>query len=66
MKLTAANKQYIDNMSYKELLHHWAFAPATDRWLYGETGRYWSERIKELREAEAEHVTVAKALGRDK
>jgi len=65
MKLTAENKASIDGRSYEDLLGHWRNAPVGDPWFEGETGRYWSERMKEMREAGANHVGASKRIGWD-
>ena len=49
MRLTAENKVLIDRMSYSGLLSYWRFAPAGDSWFLGPTGRYWEQRMEELR-----------------
>ena len=49
MDLTPENKQHIDSLSYYALLEKWRFAPAGDAWFHGETGKYWGDRMTELR-----------------
>jgi len=63
MKLNQQNKQYIDNLSYGQLLSRWRFSPIGDPWFQGETGKYWSERMAELQAQGADHVGTSKALG---
>lgn len=66
MTLTQANKDFIDSLGYEALLRHWRYAPIGDPWFDGETGSYWSERMKALREApggNARHVSASKTLG---
>lgn len=63
MELTPENKAHIDAMSYEQLLRNWRFAPSGDVWFRGETGKYWGERMKELREKCADPVAVSKRLG---
>jgi hypothetical protein len=64
MNLTPENKKHIDGLTYNALLGHWRFAPVGDPWFQGETGKYWSERMKELRDRpETDHVGTSKALG---
>jgi len=46
VKLTPENKAHIDALSYQGLLSHWRFAPSGDPWLQGETGDYWSKRMR--------------------
>lgn len=65
MDLTDANKQQIDSMGYEYLLSRWRNAPVGDLWFQGETGKYWSERMKELRHAGADHVGASKNIGWD-
>jgi hypothetical protein len=52
MDLTPENRTTIDGMSYEDLLRKWRFAPAGDEWFQGETGKYWAERMKQLRESD--------------
>ena len=66
MKLTEENKAKIDAKSYESLLSHWRFAAVGDPWFEGETGKYWGERMKELREAGANHVGASKHIGWEK
>jgi len=63
MELTEKNKGMIDDMSYTQLLSRWRFAPIGDPWFQGETGKYWGERMAELRDQGADHVGASKALG---
>lgn len=66
MKLTPEHKAEIDAKTYQQLLGHWRFAPAGDPWFEGETGKYWGERMKELRSqpgGQDEHVRSSKTLG---
>lgn len=63
MDLTPKNKEAIDGMSYESLLAKWRFAPVGDPWLQGETGDYWSKRMKELKNQGADHVGASKQIG---
>jgi hypothetical protein len=66
MKLNQKNKEHIDSLSYEQLLSHWRFAPAGDPWFEGETGNYWSERMKFLRSqpnGNDQHVAASKSIG---
>lgn len=65
MDLTPENKKKIDDMSYESLLSSWRFATAGNAWFQGETGQYWSKRMKELRENSADHVGASKSIGWD-
>lgn len=66
MNLSPENKAYIDSLSYEQLLRCWRLAPIGDDWFQGETGEYWSKRMKELRESGADHVGATKNIGWDK
>lgn len=66
MDLTPENKASIDARSYEGLLSHWRFAAVGDPWFQGETGKYWSARMAELRAAGANHVGASKTIGWDK
>lgn len=66
MKLTKSNKEFIDSLSYICLLERWRFAPVGDVWFEGETGDYWKNRMKELRDkpdGQKEHVNASKIIG---
>ena len=61
MNLTPENKQYIDALSYEELLSRWRFAPPGDPWFQGETGKYWADRMEAKRGED--HSTISKKIG---
>lgn len=64
MELTKNNRETIDSMSYEELLSNWRFAPTGDPWLEGETGKYFGERMSELKTRDPEAaVAASKAIG---
>jgi hypothetical protein len=66
MDLTPQNKAHIDSLSYQGLLSRWRFAPVGDPWFQGEAGKYWGERMKELREkpgGNAKHASASKTIG---
>ena len=63
MDLTKENKAQIDSLPYETLLADWRFARVGDKWFQGETGKYWAERMRELREKGADHVATSKAIG---
>ena len=66
MDLTAENKKTIGDMDYEGLLSRWRYAPSGDPWFQGETGKYWGERMKELRSlpgGDLEHTRASKAIG---
>ena len=63
MELTEENKKHIDSLSYEQLLQKWRFAPSGDKWFTGETGKYWGERMNELKAQGADHVGASKRIG---
>lgn len=66
MELTKQNKEYIDSLNYEELLRQWRNAPAGDSWFEGQTGSYWSMRMRELRDmpdGNDRHVAASKNIG---
>ncbi len=66
MDLTDENKKIIDGKSYEQLLRGWRNTPSESPqavWFQGETGTYWGERMKELRNQGADHVGASKAIG---
>lgn len=66
MKLTEENKKHIDTLSYEWLLSDWRNAPAGSPWFQGETGKYWGERMAELRAqsgGDGRHVAASKRIG---
>ena len=66
MTLTDELKQLIDGMTYERLLYGWRHTKLGDPMMQGETGDYWRQRMRELRESpggEAEHVRASKAIG---
>lgn len=52
MELTPANKATIDSMTYEQLLARQQSAPKGNVWLEGETGQYWVQRMKSLRQGQ--------------
>jgi len=67
MDLTQKNQDYIDSLSYQDLLWHWRMAPVGDPWFQGATGAYWSDRMAILRRQNpAEHVRSSKTIGWEK
>lgn len=62
MELTPENKDYIDRLSYMELLKRWRFDKIPDPWFEGETGKYWSQRLAELRSS-VDYVAISKRIG---
>jgi hypothetical protein len=65
MKLNDTNKNYIDSLDYEEMLRKWRFAGAGDELFCGETGDYFSKRMKKLK-SQCDHVAISKKVGWDK
>ena len=63
MKMTEQEKREIDAMSYEDLLRACRFASAGDPRFQGDRGEYWAERMRQLREAGADHVGASKRIG---
>lgn len=49
MRLTPHSKDFIDRLSYEELLSHWHESDLDDTWFKGETGAYWANRLRACR-----------------
>ena len=66
MKLTPEIKAEIDGMSYMSLLSRWRFAPIGDEIFQDESGKYYSDRMFALKNADpAAAVSASKAIGWD-
>jgi len=64
MDLTPERKKTIDEMSYEGLLSRWRNAPLGDEWFQGETGKYWGERMAELKKQDpGGAVAASKVIG---
>lgn len=63
--MTEAEKKWIDEASYDQLLDHWRYAPAGDRFFVGDTGTYYKEIMAKRRTevGNAAHVAASKRLG---
>ena len=62
--MTDTEKAAMDAMTYEDMLRVWRFAPAGDRRFQGERGRYFADRMAQMRAAEADNgVGVSKKLG---
>lgn len=70
MNLTPKLKQFIDGLTYQQLLSRWRFAPIGDPWFQDETGEYFAQRMADLRNADETggqvHVAASKNLGWEK
>ncbi len=62
---TNAEKDWIDNATYQELLRRWRHAPVGDPMFQGDTGDYYSKVMAEKRSAVGPVAAVAasKAIG---
>tara|TARA_Y100001973_G_C5188828_1_gene329587 strand:+ start:1846 stop:2043 length:198 start_codon:yes stop_codon:yes gene_type:complete len=59
-------KEYIDSLSYEQLLSAVRFAPIGDPLFQGEKGEYWLKRMNQLRskpDGEEMHVNASKSIG---
>lgn len=65
MFLTAAVKAQIDALTYEQLLEGWRHTPVGDPMFQGESGTYWAQRMRQLREqlGNAQHVAASKRIG---
>ena len=64
MELTEENKNHINSLGYESLLRKWRFASSEDKWIQGETGTYWGQRMSMLRDVDpAGAVTASKNIG---
>lgn len=66
MQLTPETKSEIDSKSYDELLAGWRFLPVGCDMMQGDTGKYWSTRMNELRAlpgGDERHTAASKAIG---
>ncbi len=66
MKLTKENKDYIDSLSYTDLLYKWRFTVVGDPLFQDETGEYFGNRMRELRNkpgGNKMHVAASKLIG---
>lgn len=68
MDMTQELKAQIDAKSYEQLLSRWRNAPVGDPMFQGESGKYWAERMSELRSepgGNSRHVAASKSIGWD-
>lgn len=63
MELTEKLKAEIDQRSYVSLLEQWRMAPLGDQMFQGESGKYFAQRMKELRGSGVDHVSASKSIG---
>ena len=64
MKLTDELRKEIDGMSYVGMLYKWRFAPIGDELFQDESGKYFSNRMFALRDADPDAaVTASKKIG---
>lgn len=63
--MTEAQKHWIDNATYNQLLGRWRSAPSGDLMFQGETGDYYAKKMKEKRAeiGDAAHVKASKEIG---
>ena len=64
MKLTPELKAEIDTKDIEQLLSKWRFAPIGDPLMADESGKYWGERMAELRSQDNDaYVRASKSIG---
>ena len=66
MDLTPELKKQIDSRSYESLLQEWRFAPSGKPIFQGESGKYFGDRMAELRAqpgGNERHVSASKSIG---
>ncbi len=63
--MTDAQKEWIDNATYQDLLRHNRFAPVGDPMFMGDTGDYYGKVMAEKKAAEPSPAAVSKAIGWD-
>jgi hypothetical protein len=65
MTLTQEQKDYIDEMTYIEMLRLWRTVPAGDPLFVGETGIYFGKIIaeKRIQVGPEEHTAASKSIG---
>ena len=62
--MTDEEKHWIDNASYEDLLRKWRFAPCSDAFFQGETGKYMAKAMTEKRIADPDGaVAASKRIG---
>jgi hypothetical protein len=64
--MTEAEKKWIDNASYRDLLYKIRFAPVGEPMFTGDTGEYFVKVQRERRAApggDGEHVRASKEIG---
>ncbi len=55
-------KEWIDNVSYVELLWKWRHSPVGSPWFQGEIGDYYKKVMQEKKQ-KADHVAASKEVG---
>ena len=68
MKIRKEHKNWIDGATYEEMLRRLRFSPAGDPLFIGDTGKYFSDVLKEKKEkvGQAEAAVVSKKVGWDR
>ena len=62
MELTKELKQQLDNMSYRDMLEKWRYAPVGAAVFQGESGEYFRKVMLEKKE-KVNHVAASKDVG---
>lgn len=63
--MTPAQKQWIDEASYEDMLRRWRMSPIGDEIFQGAAGDYFAEVMAEKRKkaGDAEHTAASKRIG---
>jgi len=65
--LTEEEKKRIDSMSLESMLYKWRFEPSSTGYFQGDRGKYFSNRMFKLRDANPkEWAAASKRIGWDK
>lgn len=63
--MTQETKDYIDSLSYHEMLRQWRHSPLDTKIFQGESGKYFAKRMGEKKNelSHAEQVATSKSIG---
>jgi len=64
MDLNKENKAFIENLDIEQLLYKVRYAKIGDKWMQGQTGKFWMDRLATLRNKDNEaYVRASKDIG---
>jgi hypothetical protein len=63
--MTQETKDYIDSLSYYEMLRQWRFGSSDNTLFHGESGKYFAKRMGEKKNelSHDEQVATSKSIG---